>query len=459
MRRTSPWLFLASFVLPADLAAPPPEQPTARALIDRRARERAPVWVDGNTATFFYRGEAEQVKVFFVGEEIPLRRLPDSDVWTATVSKPDMAKGVFTYAIRAGKKDQPVQGKELTFQRWRGPQAPPPVARAKELKGEVRTLDFESQALGAKRKVRVYLPPGHDRTKTCPVIYATDGNDGARVLEPLILAGKVPPLVTVATSSGNYLGDRQAGYDVQKDLRALEYLSGFNAERYAAHEKFFCEELPAWAERTFGASKERKSRAVFGCSNGARFAVDMGATHPELFGHVFAFSVAGRRPVRLADKPTGPPHFHLAAGTWEPFLKITTETADELKKRSVGVTFITRVAGHDMTMWEEELAGAAVRAFGPGPPPPAADTRTLEAAARGEFAEAAGTFDAPLVAALRGRGAAANCPLGPKAPGFCRFPWSKLILPAGGRMMPTPDREAREHVCGHRAGTGSGSSA
>jgi enterochelin esterase-like enzyme len=370
MRRTSPWLFLAPLVLPAGLAARPQGPPPAQALIDRHANERAPVWVDGNTATFFYRGEAEQVKFFFGGEEIPLRRLPDSDVWTGTVSKPDLAKGIFTYAIRAGKKDQPVQGKGLAFQRWRGPQAPPPVDRAKELKGEVRTLDFESKALGAKRKVRVYLPPGHDRSKTYPVIYATDGNDGAHVLEPLIRAGKVPALVTVATSSGNYLGDRQATYDIQKDLRALEYLSGFNAERYAAHEKFFCEELPAWAEREFGASKERKSRAVLGCSNGARFAVDMGATHPDRFGHVFAFSVAGRRPVRLSDRAAGLPHFHLAAGTWEPFLKITTEVADELKKHGVPVTFLTRVAGHDMTMWEEELAGAAVRAFGAATPLP-----------------------------------------------------------------------------------------
>jgi enterochelin esterase-like enzyme len=378
--------------------SPPASEPSAQSLIQRHEKEKSPAWVDGDTATFFYRGEAEQVKLFFGGEGVAFRRLPDSDVWTATVTKPDMAKGIFTYAILAGKKDEPIQGKKLSFENWRGPHAPPAAAKVVDLKGEVRTLDFESKALGDKRKVRVYLPPGHDRTKAYPVIYATDGNDGAQVLEPLITAGKVPPLITVATSSGGYLGERGADYDIQKDLRALEYLSGINAERYAAHEKFFCEELPAWAEQEFGASKDRKERALLGCSNGARFAADMGVRHPDLFGHVFAFSVAGRREFQLPDKATGLPHFHLAAGTWEPFLKMTTNVAEELKKHGVAVTFITRIAGHDMTMWEEELAGAATRAFGPGAPPPAGDTEALKAAAktiverlaRGEFAEKGG---------------------------------------------------------------------
>jgi enterochelin esterase-like enzyme len=347
---------------------PEAEKASAQSLIERRAKEKSPVWVDGNTATFFYRGYAEEVKLFIGGEEVKLHRLSDSDVWTATVTKPDMAKGIFTYAIMPGKKNEPIQGKQFHFQRWRGPQAPPAAARVKELKGQLRTVDFESKALGEKRKVRVYLPPGHDRTKTYPVIYATDGNDGAQVLEALIVAAKVPPLITVATSSGGYLGDRAAGYDTHKDLRALEYLSGFDPKRYAAHEKFFCEEVPTWAEREFGASKHRKDRAIFGCSNGARFAVDMGVRHPDFYGHAFAFSVAGRRELPLADKVNGLPHFHLAAGNWEIFLQTTKNVATALEKHGVPVTFITRIAGHDMAMWDDELAMAATRAFGPSAP-------------------------------------------------------------------------------------------
>jgi len=85
--------------------------------------------------------------------------------------------------------------------------------------------------------------------------------------------------------------------------------------------------------------------------------------HPDLFGHVIAFSVAGSREFKVPEKAAGLPQYHLAAGTWEPFLKITKLVADELKAHSVAVTFTTRVAGHDPMMWEEELAAAAMRAF------------------------------------------------------------------------------------------------
>jgi enterochelin esterase-like enzyme len=349
--------------------SPPPiaarNEPTAQDMIDRHEKEKSPVWIDGDTATFFYQGDAEQVMLAFSGERIAFRHLPDSRVWLARVKKPDMAKGIFTYMILPGKKGEPPfkSGQALPMQRWRGPEAPPAAERAEKLTGETKIIDFESKALRGTRKIRVYLPPGHDRTKQYPVIFATDGNDGGAILEPLIKAGKIPPVIGIATSSGDYLGDRAAGYDIKKDLRALEYLSGEDAERYAQHETFFCEEVAAWAEQEFGASKERIDRAVFGCSNGARFAVDMGVRHPDLFGHVIAFSVAGSREFKVPEKAAGLPQYHLAAGTWEPFLKITKLVADELKAHSVAVTFTTRVAGHDPMMWEEELAAAATRAL------------------------------------------------------------------------------------------------
>src|SRR5206468_2881783 len=127
--------------------------------------------------------------------------------------------------------------------------------KVKDLKGTVKVVDFDSKALGAKRPVHVYLPPGHDRAKTYPVLYATDGHDAGGIVEALIDGGKVPPMIVVAAESGEYIGGpaAAAAHDVTKDLRAMEYLRGLNDERYATHEKFFCEELPAWAERAFGA--------------------------------------------------------------------------------------------------------------------------------------------------------------------------------------------------------------
>ncbi len=358
-------LALALWAAPAPGAQP--GGPTAQALIKRHEREKSPVWADGDTATFFFRGEAEEVSLLLGGELKKLRRLPDSDVWTAAVERPGLAKGVFSYALVAHKKGESPfrRGERLHFSTWRGPDAPPAPAVARPLKGTEKTVEFPSKALGAKRAIRVYLPPGHDRARPAAVIYATDGQLDSELLEPLILAGKVRPVIVIGAASGGYLGERKPGekHDVKKDLRAMEYLPGIDPARFASHEKFFCEELPAWAEREFGASRKREDRAVFGVSNGARFAVEMGLRHPDLFGHVFAFSVAGGSAIP-AVAPGGPPHFHLAAGVWEKgFHKITSEVAEKLKKQSLPVDFHSRYSGHDDAMWRDELVAAVRRAF------------------------------------------------------------------------------------------------
>jgi enterochelin esterase-like enzyme len=363
------WLVLLLLSLPTPGRADEPKQPTAQDLLDRHAKEKSSVWADGDMATFFYRGETEQVTLLVGGEMKQMKRLAGSDVWTLTFRRPGLEKGIFSYFMVAHKKDAPAfpVGTRIQVQYFRGPKAPPGAAKQTLLKGMVKEHDFASAALGGTRKVRVYLPPGHDKTKRYPVVFATDGQDNAHLVEALITAGKVPPLIVVAAANGGYLGDRSAKADMTKDLRAMEYLTGIDKERYGKHEKFFCEELRAWAEKEYGASPDRKDRGVMGCSNGARFAVDMGARHPDLFGHVFAFSVAGRREFKLPAALNPAPHFHLAAGVWEEgFHKTTVIVTEELKKQSVPVTFHSRVAGHDSVMWEDEFAAALVRAFGKG---------------------------------------------------------------------------------------------
>ena len=85
------------------------------------------------------------------------------------------------------------------------------------------------------------------------------------------------------------------------------------------------------------------------------------------FGHVFAFSVAGRPEYKLAAPLNPTPHFHLAAGVWEDrFHKNTVLLTEALQKHGVPMTFISRVAGHDSVMWEDEFATALERAFGKG---------------------------------------------------------------------------------------------
>ena len=110
------------------------------------------------------------------------------------------------------------------------------------LKGDMKTLDFDSKHLGKVRKIRVYLPPGHDPKKSYPVLFGADGFDGIdpALIEPLILAGKLPSMIIVSPvkSPGK--------------MRQQEYLPHESPKHFEVHEKFYIEEMIPWAEREFG---------------------------------------------------------------------------------------------------------------------------------------------------------------------------------------------------------------
>jgi enterochelin esterase-like enzyme len=363
------WPLVAVLFL-AGLTTAAAEPPGAEALIERQREEKVPVWADGDTATFFYRGEADQVDVLFGGDTRPLRRIANSDVWTLAVHLPDLDRAAFSYRFIPKENHRPLKQPSGEPAVWRGPKAPPPAAEGAALQGTLQKLEIDSKALGSSRKVTVYRPPGHDPGAASRVVYAADGeaiDRFARVLEPLIAAGKVPPVVLVGVHSGGYVGGAPdlTAYDPKKDRRAQEYFPGLNARRFADHEAFFCTEVPAWAEHRFGVSAARGDRVVFGYSNGGRFAVEMGLRHPDAFGQVFGFSVAGTGRFDSGLDRKDLPRFCLAAGTWEAsFHHCTSRLAEQLKARELPVRFSSRVGGHDSVLWRDEFAAALVWAFG-----------------------------------------------------------------------------------------------
>ena len=71
----------------------------------------------------------------------------------------------------------------------------------------------------------------------------------------------------------------------------------FDPNRFAAHEKFFVEDVPRWAATRLGVRPPADRTAVFGVSAGGELALAMGLRHPDIFGVVFCASPgAGYRP-------------------------------------------------------------------------------------------------------------------------------------------------------------------
>ena len=328
----------------------------------------------GDIATFRFHGPADRVDLWLGGEAEghAFARLPGGNTWILDLKRPGLDRAVFSFRLISTLKGQTAKQTPASQPRvWRGPNAPSPPEIREVLEGTFDEADLDSKALGTRRRITTYLPPRHDRARPCPVVYAADGEsvkEFSKVLEPMISTGRIPPVVIVGVHSGGYLGPIPDvnHYDMEKDLRAQEYFPGLNAKRFSDHESFFIKEVPDWSERRFGVSTARTDRAVFGTSNGGRFAVEMGLRHPDSFGHALCFSIAGDASASLPAqaKPAETAQFYLTAGTWEgPFHESTSKLANAMKARAVPLTFNSRVGGHDTAIWREEFAAAVDRAF------------------------------------------------------------------------------------------------
>ena len=147
-------------------------------------------------------------------------------------------------------------------------------------------------------------------------------------------------------------------------LRLHEYSPNFDPERFAAHERFFVEDVGAWVRSRFGVTLSAERTAVCGVSAGGELALAIGLRHPNIYGAIFSGSPgAGYRPPDVM--PTPLPRTYLVAGTLEPFfLENATRWAAALRDAAGDVLISERVAGHDHAMWREEFPSMVVWAFG-----------------------------------------------------------------------------------------------
>jgi enterochelin esterase-like enzyme len=196
--------------------------------------------------------------------------------------------------------------------------------------------------------VTVYVPPVPPQA----VVFAGDGqliSQWGGVLE----AAGGPPVMIVGT---HRLDDEM--------LRLHEYSPVFDAERFAAHENFFVEDVRHWVRSRFGVALPAERTAVFGVSASAELALAMGFRHPGIYGAVFCASPgAGYRPP--AAMPDSLPRAYLVAGTLEPFfLENATRWAVALQNAGADVVMKERVGSHGGAFWRQEFPLMVAWAFG-----------------------------------------------------------------------------------------------
>lgn len=211
--------------------------------------------------------------------------------------------------------------------------------------GEFVTETFEYDG---GRRVTVYVPPVVPEA----IVFAGDGQ-GIPKWGELIEKADVPPTMIVGV---HRLDDEM--------LRLHEYSPGFEPERFAAHEKFFIEDVRRWTETRFGVALPKERTAVFGVSAGGELALALGLRHPDIYGAVFCASPGGGyKPPSIM--PSKLPRTYLVAGTEEPFfLGNARKWSDALRDAGADVVMQERTGTHGGAFWREEFPRMVTWAFG-----------------------------------------------------------------------------------------------
>jgi len=143
------------------------------------------------------------------------------------------------------------------------PEPPQADAIAGEFVSE--TFDYDDG-----RQVTVYVPPVPPEA----IVFAGDGqmiSQWGRFLE----AADVPSTMIVGV---HRVAD--------ETLRLHEYSPKFDPKRFAAHERFFVEDVGAWARSRFAVKLPSERTAVFGVSAGWGLALALGLRHSDLYGAI-----------------------------------------------------------------------------------------------------------------------------------------------------------------------------
>lgn len=222
----------------------------------------------------------------------------------------------------------------------------PEAARADPIAGELVTETFEYDG---GRQVTVYVPPDPPEA----VVFAGDGqliSQWGGFLE----AADVPPTMIV----GAHRTD-----DEDEMVRIREYSPSFDEERFAAHEKFFVEDIRQWVQSRFDVALPAERTAVCGVSASGELSLALGLRHPDIYGAVFSASPGGGYQPP-AEMPSPLPRTYLVAGTLEPFfLENATRWADALRDDGADVVLTERVGNHGDPFWAAEFPLMVAWAF------------------------------------------------------------------------------------------------
>jgi len=229
--------------------------------------------------------------------------------------------------------------------------ADPPVATG----GRTVEAVIDSHALGAPRRVLVYLPPGYRDGGAYPVAVFHSGwgvareGQAPRILNWLIAHRKIQPIV------GLFLESYLAGDDDNHEGPPLR--------------AFLTEEAPEWLASRYGVSTSADEWAVLAISYGAKDALDAALAPTQAYGRL-GLLIPGRRLTSadleaFAQQPGRRLRTAILAGRYDQANLATARNAHQaLTDAGHAVESIEVPEGHNPTIWRDHLGDVLVSLFG-----------------------------------------------------------------------------------------------
>ena len=346
------------------------------------ARFGSPV-VQGGTATFFFRGEYDEVSlvpwVFGLESRIPLERMPGTDAWSLSVELPQSARIEYKFeVIRSGNRQwiKDPNNPHLAFDpfgansvcRMSGYDDPAWVRPGAGVRpGTLDGFTLNSTVFGDQRDVRIWLPHEYKRHKQYRLLVVHDGDDYLRyaglrtVLENLVHRHEIMPLV-------------------------VAFINGVNRnEEYGAnplHPRFVMEDLVPELEVRHNLSTDPRHRGLMGASFGGVASLFTAWNYPGAWGQLilqsgsFVFTDIGHHgrsalwdPVvaftnafRQDPARTGARMF-LSCGVFESLISYNRSLIPLLRFAGVQHRFRESRDGHNWIGWRDRTRDGLTFAF------------------------------------------------------------------------------------------------
>jgi enterochelin esterase-like enzyme len=352
-------------------------RPLDAAAIDRFLERHGGPIVEGARATFLWRGEADEVlvrhRVVGLPDPLPLRRIPDTDLWYATTELPEGSRVEYQFEIVRGEHRDEHVNDPLNPKVAHGPFGassvlsatgyevpdwclPDPESRPGEILEEVIT----SKALRRQVPFFVYLPARFRTVVRYPLLIVHDGRDyldyaaAKTVLDNLIHRSEVAEMVVAFVPPGN---------------RLVEYAN------HAPHARFLARELVPYLTDTYPLLGSPEGRTLMGSSFGGVASVSTAARYPGLFGSLFlesaslVFTDIGHahgggpafdpvvkfvnrfraRPQRIVER------IYMTCGMYEPLITPNRSMVSTFREVGMEVRYVEARDGHNWENWRDRM--------------------------------------------------------------------------------------------------------